>query len=96
MVAAYRDNEYTAKNCDLVELPKSATTGKRVSLYNGLGWAAAANGEHTEEAWQLIEYLGSEKHRRNRQTSVLQCLHTMAPLMHGLSQQILIFRLTST
>lgn len=61
MVAAYRDNEYTAENCDLVELPKNAATGRRVSVYNGLGWAGAANGEHTEEAWQLIEYLGSEK-----------------------------------
>ena len=66
MVAAYRDNEYTAANCDLVELPKSATTGRRVSLYNGLGWAAAANGEHTEEAWKLIEYLGSEKAQKKQ------------------------------
>ena len=61
MVAAYRDNEYTAANCDVVELPKSARTGRRVSLYNGLGWAAAANGKHTEQAWQLIEYLGSKE-----------------------------------
>lgn len=61
MVAAFRDNEYTAANCDVVELPKNAATGRRASIYNGLGWAAAANGEHTEEAWQLIEYLGSEK-----------------------------------
>ncbi len=59
MVAAYRDNEYTAANCDLVELPKNAETGRRASVYNGLGWAAAANGEHTEEAWKLLEYLGS-------------------------------------
>lgn len=66
MVAAYRDNEYTAANCDLVELPKSATTGRRVSLYNGLGWAAAANGEHTEEAWKLIEYLGSEEAQKKQ------------------------------
>ena len=66
MVAAYRDNEYTAENCDLVELPKSATTGRRVSLYNGLGWAAAANGEHTEEAWKLIEYLGSEEAQKKQ------------------------------
>lgn len=65
MVAAYRDNEYTAENCDLVELPKSATTGRRVSLYNGLGWAAA-NGEHTEEAWKLIEYLGSEEAQKKQ------------------------------
>ena len=66
MVAAYRDNEYTAENCDLVELPKSATTGRRVSLYNGLGWAAAENGEHTEEAWKLIEYLGSEEAQKKQ------------------------------
>ena len=66
MVAAYRDNEYTAENCDLVELPKSATTGRRVSLYNGLGWAAAAKGEHTEEAWKLIEYLGSEEAQKKQ------------------------------
>lgn len=66
MVAAYRDNEYTAENCDLVELPKSATTGRRASLYNGLGWAASANGEHTEEAWKLIEYLGSEEAQKKQ------------------------------
>ena len=66
MVAAYRDNEYTAENCDLVELPKSATTGRRASLYNGLRWAASANGEHTEEAWKLIEYLGSEEAQKKQ------------------------------
>ena len=66
MVAAYRDNEYTAENCDLVELPKSATTGRRASLYNGLGWAASANGEHTGEAWKLIEYLGSEEAQKKQ------------------------------
>ena len=32
-----------------------------MSVYNGLGWAAAANGEHTEDAWKLIEYLGSKE-----------------------------------
>ena len=61
MLAAYRDNEYTAANCDVVELPKNAKTGRRSSIYNGLGWAASANGEHTDEAWQLIEYLGSKE-----------------------------------
>lgn len=60
MIASYKANEYTAENADIVELPKDAVTGKRVSLYNGLGWAAAKNGKHTEEAWKLIEYLGSE------------------------------------
>ena len=60
MIASYKANEYTAENADIVERPKDAKTGKRVSLYNGLGWAAAKNGKHTEEAWKLIEYLGSE------------------------------------
>lgn len=66
MVAAYRDNEYTAENCDVVELPKSATTGRRASVYNGLGWAASANGKNTENAWKLIEYLGSEKSQKKQ------------------------------
>lgn len=66
MVAAYRDNEYTAENCDIVELPKDAVTGRRVSIYNGLGWVAAKNGKHTEEAWKLIEYLGSEEAQRKQ------------------------------
>lgn len=66
MLAAYKENEYTAENADIVELPKNATTGRRASIYNGLGWAAAANGEHTEEAWKLIEYLGSEKAQKKQ------------------------------
>ncbi len=61
MIAAYKGNEYTAANADVVELPKNKKTGRRVSLYNGLGWAASANGAHTEEAWKLIEYLGSKE-----------------------------------
>lgn len=66
MVAAFRDNEYTAENCDVVELPKNAKTGRRASVYNGLGWAAAANGKNTENAWKLIEYLGSEKAQKKQ------------------------------
>lgn len=61
MLTTYKDNEYTAANCDIVELPKNSQTGRRSSVYNGLGWAASAAGEHTEEAWQLIEYLGSKE-----------------------------------
>ena len=61
MLAAFKENEYTAANCDCVELPKNAETGRRASVYNGLGWAASASGEHTDEAWQLIEYLGSKE-----------------------------------
>ena len=65
MVAAFRDNEYTAANCDVAVLPKSAD-GNRVSIYNGLGWAADANGAHTEEAWKLLEYLGSEEAQKKQ------------------------------
>lgn len=61
MLAAYKSNEYTAENCDVVELPKNAATGRRASVYNGLGWAASANGNNTENAWKLIEYLGSRE-----------------------------------
>lgn len=61
MINEYKANEYTSKNCDIVELPKNATTGRRASIYNGLGWAASANCEHPDEAWALIEYLGSKE-----------------------------------
>jgi len=59
MVPAFRDNEYTSKNCDVAVLP-TGPDGTRVSMYNGLGWAASANGENTDAAWGLIEYLGSK------------------------------------
>lgn len=60
MVAYHRDNEYSSANADIAVIPK-AKDGTRKTIYNGLGWAAAANGEHTDEAWQLIEYLGSKE-----------------------------------
>ena len=60
MVPAFRDNEYTAKNCDVAVLP-TGPDGTRVSLYNGLGWAAAANGKNTDAAWSLMEYLGTKE-----------------------------------
>lgn len=59
MVAAFKGNEYTDENCDVAVLPK-ANDGTRKTIYNGLGWAAAAGNSHTEEAWKLLEYLGSE------------------------------------
>ncbi|OUN93698.1 ABC transporter substrate-binding protein [Blautia sp. An46] len=43
MLSAFKENEYIAQNCDCVELPKDAASGKRVSIYNGLGWAASAD-----------------------------------------------------
>lgn len=60
MVPSFRDDEYTFKNCDVAVLP-TGPDGLRVSIYNGLGWAAAANGKNTDAAWSLIEYLGTEK-----------------------------------
>lgn len=60
MVPEFRDNEYTNKNCDVAVLPKGMD-GTRVSIYNGLGWAASSNGKNTDAAWSLIEYLGSEE-----------------------------------
>lgn len=59
MVPAFRDNEYTSKNCDVAVLP-AGPDGTRVSMYNGLGWAASANGKNTDAAWRLMEYLGSK------------------------------------
>ncbi|PKM57513.1 MAG: sugar ABC transporter substrate-binding protein [Firmicutes bacterium HGW-Firmicutes-3] len=60
MVPGFRDNEYTSENCDIAVLPK-APDGTRVSIYNGLGWAAAANGKNTDAAWSLIEYLSTKE-----------------------------------
>jgi multiple sugar transport system substrate-binding protein len=60
MVPEFKNNEYTDKNCDVAVLPKDKTTGGWVSIYNGLGWAAFSGTQHPDEAWQLIEYLGSE------------------------------------
>lgn len=51
-------NDYVKANCDLAVMPKYGD--KRVSIYNGLGWTASAAGSNTENAWKLLEYLGSE------------------------------------
>lgn len=61
MLAAFRDNEYTHDNCDVAVLPYTSTPDDRVSIYNGLGWAAAANTKNPDAAWSLIEYLGTKE-----------------------------------
>ena len=61
MLAGYRDNEYAAANCDVAVLPYANDPSDRVSIYNGLGWAASANGKNTDAAWSLIEFLGSKE-----------------------------------
>ena len=61
MVPAFRDNEYSYENCDIVELPYNARTGRRPSIYNGLGWAIAKTSSRADDAWKLVEYFGSEE-----------------------------------
>ncbi len=61
MVPAFKINEYMTANCDVAVLPKDAETGRRVSLYNGLGWAANANTKNPEAAWELIEWFGTKE-----------------------------------
>ncbi len=61
MLAELCNNDYVKENGDIAVLPKDAVTGRRASIYNGLGWAAAYNTEHPDEAWALIEYLGSKE-----------------------------------
>lgn len=60
MVPAFKNNEYSKANADIAVLPMGPD-GKRVSIYNGLGWAAAANGKNTDAAWNLIEYLSTKE-----------------------------------
>ncbi len=59
MIPEFATNDYVKEHCDIAPLPKGPEGTK--SIANGLGWAASAQGSHTEEAWQLIEYLGSKE-----------------------------------
>ncbi len=61
MLADLCNNDYVKANCDVAVLPKDAETGRRVSIYNGLGWAIAGNTSKADAAWQLVEYLGSRE-----------------------------------
>lgn len=65
MVNAFAENEYIAANADVAVLPM-ANDGTRKTIYNGLGWAACAEGSNTENAWKLLEYLGSEEAQRKQ------------------------------
>ena len=59
MVSLYKENEYVSKNCDVAIIPKNSD-GKRVSMYNGLIWAASANTKNKEGALKLLEWFGSK------------------------------------
>lgn len=61
MVGSFNQNDYIRENCDVAVLPKDAETGKRVSIYNGLGWAANANTSNPEGAKKLIEWFGTKE-----------------------------------
>lgn len=65
-VASFKEYE-DAANWGIAELPYhdangngSCDEGERVSIYNGLGWAAAANTADPDAAYALLSYLGSE------------------------------------
>lgn len=59
MAAELGVNDYLKEHIAIAPLPKGPEGA--ISMANGLAWSASATGEHTEEAWKLIEYLGSEK-----------------------------------
>ena len=61
MLAELCNNDYVKANGDIAVLPKDAVSGRRASIYNGLGWAAAANTKYPEQAWKLIEYFGTKE-----------------------------------
>ena len=66
MIAPLKENEYVTANCGVAVLPKDAQTGKRISIYNGLGWAVSAKTQNPEAAWQLVEWFGSEDGQRRQ------------------------------
>ena len=94
MVAAYRDNEYTAANCDLVELPKMRKQAEEL-LYttdlDGQQLQMVSIQKKHGSCWNIWVL---KRHRKNRQSLVLPCLHTKELLMHGQNLLTLIFRHT--
>ncbi len=58
-LAGFADNDYMKENFDVTYLPKS-NSGGQASIFNGLGYAIAANTKHPAEAWKWVKYLGSE------------------------------------
>lgn len=55
------NNDYVKAHCDIAVLPKDTASGRRCSIYNGLGWAASSNTKYPEQAWAFIEYFGSKE-----------------------------------
>lgn len=59
MVSELGVNDYLKEHIAIAPLPKGEKGA--VSMCNGLAWSASAGGDHTDEAWQLIEYLGTKE-----------------------------------
>lgn len=59
MVSELGVNDFLKEHIAIAPLPKGPEGA--VSMSNGLAWSASAQGKHTEEAWKLIEYLGSKE-----------------------------------
>lgn len=59
MVSELGVNDYLKEHIAIAPLPEGEKGA--VSMCNGLAWSASAGGEHTEEAWKLIEYLGTKE-----------------------------------
>jgi multiple sugar transport system substrate-binding protein len=60
MVPAFREIDFFVENARVAVLPMS-NDGRRVSIYNGLGWAASANTDMPEEARALVEWFGTRE-----------------------------------
>ena len=60
MVPAFRDMDFFVENARVAVLPMS-NDGRRVSIYNGLGWAASAATEMPEEARALVKWFGTQE-----------------------------------
>ena len=60
MITTLIENEYVQEHCDIAVLPKGPD-GRRPTIYNGLGWAAAGNTSNPDEAWALIKYMTSKE-----------------------------------
>ena len=70
MIPAFRDtfigNDNIPSGAGVALLPMDAETGGRASIYNGLGWSAAATTSQPENAYALISWFGSEAMQRKQ------------------------------
>ena len=61
MVAPFKENEYIVEHADVARLPKDSETGRSISIYNGLGWAASAETDNPTAAYKLIEWFATKE-----------------------------------